>query len=86
MQSLNLNQTKIEIPTDEITEVFELIGQLNAISTHITNQIGTNITTWHFDNAENALKAIQILQKTKLSYRWIEEKTPILILQHGFDA
>ena len=62
----------------------ELINELNAISTHITNRIGSNITTWHFNDAVKALKAIQLLQKTEFDYRWIEEKTPALILQYGY--
>lgn len=86
MLSLDLDQTRIEIPTDEIIVNLDLIEQFNAMSTHITNRIGTNLTTWHFDKGEKALKAIQMLQETEISYRWIEEKTPALILQYGFDA
>ena len=82
---LDLNQTKISIPTDEVFKKVNLVNELNQISTKISNQAGSNLTTWHFEKSELALKAVQMLQSEEISFQWIEEKIPALIIQQGED-
>ena len=79
---LDLNQTKIEIPTDAVFKQTELVDYFNSISYKITNQVGVPITTWHFNDASQAMKAVLKVQETGIPFRWIEEKIPALIIQY----
>ncbi|MEM1120264.1 MAG: hypothetical protein AAGJ18_07425 [Bacteroidota bacterium] len=80
---LDLNQTKISVPTDEVLRKTELVNNLNQISVKISNQAGKGVTTWHFDQAEMATKAVLMLQEEQIAFKWVEEKIPALIIQQG---
>lgn len=80
---LDLNQTKIEVPTDAILQQVELVDYFNTTSYKITNQIGIPLTTWHFNDAHQVMKAILKIQEMDIPFRWIEENIPALIIQYG---
>jgi len=79
---LDLNQTKIEIPTNAVFKHAELVDYFNSNSYKVTNKIGVPLTTWHFNDANKVLKAVLKVQETGVPFRWIEEKIPALIIQY----
>lgn len=83
---LNLNATRIEIPTDAVIRETEIVDYLNSLSTHITNHVGKPITTWHFDNGTKVLKAVLKIQEADIPFRWIEEELEALIIAYGMEA
>lgn len=86
---LDMSCTRIEIPTEEIIQEAALVDMLNCHSTRISNPIGQGITCWHYDDGEQVMFALMKLQqatlddKKEISYRWIEECIPALIIQYG---
>jgi hypothetical protein len=83
---LNLNATRIEIPTDAVIRENEIVDYLNGLSTHITNHTGKLITTWHFDDASKVLKAVLKVQEADVPFRWIEEELEAFIIIYGMEA
>lgn len=80
---LDLNATRIEIPTDTVLREAELVDTLNSLSTHITNQIGKPVTIWHFDDAGKVLQAVLKVQEADVPFLWIEEKLQAVIIAYG---
>ena len=80
---LDLSNTWIEVPTIEIVKEIDLVNKLNVTSFKVTYHDELNLTIWHFNEGDKGLKAVQLLQESGLSFRWVESKTPVMFLQFG---
>lgn len=80
---LDLNATRIEIPTDTVLKEVELVDSLNSLSSHISNQIGKPVTIWHFNDASKVLQAVLKLQEADVPFLWIEERLQAVIIAYG---
>lgn len=74
-----MENIRLDLYTNEVIGNPSLVGLLNGNSTHLTNHIGKNYATWHFNNLETPLKIIISIQREKLSFRlWKDENLDIV--------
>jgi len=69
-----MSDFRLDLLTSEAMSDFDIVGLLNNNSTHLTNHIGENYTTWHFEELQTVLDIITRLQESKLSYRFWKGK------------
>lgn len=87
MNDLHNIPHQIDFLNEEITPKVELVAILNEHSSHIEHlkEEKQNLTRWHFDNFDKALKVMETVSKeSELTYRWICLQANSLFIQHGF--
>ena len=86
-KKLDLSATCIDMVSSEVVTEPAIIQFLNKNATRISNPTGQGITRWHFDDGEQVMYVFIRLQELTIdkdiSFRWIEEKIPALIIQEG---
>ena len=74
-----MEDLKLDLLTNEAMSNFDIVGILNNNSTHLTNHIGKNYTTWHFEELQTVLDIITSLQENRLSYRFWKDESLFII-------
>lgn len=82
-EQLDVENTKISVPTSDIITNADAVDSLNNLSTHIENEVESGLTTWHFNEASKALSAILHLQGLEnVGFRWVTSDNTRLIISY----